>query len=101
MYNVLQGGYTVSTSVWLRYLVPIRVDGDNSGGDANRFSKTNHEEAGVIEGGRDMDYFQGGSSAGSSGNPVGNDLHWNNIGEDVTVGGAAANIRGLRNGYVI
>ena len=38
------------------------------------------------------------NSAGSGGNPVRNDLHQNKTGGGGTVGGAAANFRGMHKG---
>ena len=38
-----------------------------------------------------MGYYQGGSSTGSSGNLVVDDLHWKKTGDGGTVGGDAAN----------
>ena len=39
---------------------------------------------------------KGGRSLGSSGNLVGNDIHWKNTGDGDTVGGAVADSRVMR-----
>ena len=44
-----------------------------------------------------MGYSKGGVSAGSHGNPVRNELHQKKIGYGGTEGGAADNIKGMRN----
>ena len=51
-----------------------------------------------MEGRRGVGSYQGGRSVGSERKTFGNDLHRKNTGDSVTVGGAAANIRGMHKG---
>ena len=68
---------------------PIGGNLEDGVGDTHRVSETNHREAAMSEGGRDVGYSKGGGSAGSGGNPLVNDLHWKKTGGNGTVGGAA------------
>ena len=88
--NILQGGNTGGTPIWPEYLVTVGGNGEDGVWDSHWVSETNHGEAGTAEVIWYVGYSQGGNSAGSGGNPVGNDLHWNNTGGSGTVGGAAA-----------
>ena len=47
---------------------------------------------GASEGGQDIVYYIGVEIAGSGGNSVGYNLHWNNTGDDGTVGDALDDI---------
>ena len=58
--HVIQGSDTDSTPMCIRGFGPIDGDGKDGGG-------TNHRKAGAAEGGRDVGYSKGGSSAGSFG----------------------------------
>ena len=65
--------------------------GEEGGEDTHPVSEADHREAGVVGGRQDVGDSQGGSSAGSGGNLVINDLHRKKMGDNGTVGGAAAN----------
>ena len=91
--NVLQGGGTGGALIRLRVLGPVGGNRENDGRDTHRVSVKNHGEAGAVEGGQDVVYTIGRGSAGS-----GNNLHQAKTGDGGTVGGTAADIRGLRNG---
>ena len=90
--NVLQGGDTGGTTIWLRYLGNIGGNGEDFGGGGNGVSNTNHGESSTVEDRRDMGYYQVVSSSGSGGNPGVNDLHCKKNGYSCTVGGAVTNM---------
>ena len=89
--NVIQGGETGGTPIWIIDLVNIGGDVEDGGGDSHQVSETNHGEEGVSEGRQYVGDSQSRSSVVSSGNPVGNVLHRKKTGNGGTVGGAAAN----------
>ena len=70
-------------------------DGEDGGGDIDQVSGAYHGEAGVKEGIHDVGDSQGGSSMESGGNPVRNDIDQKKTGYGGTVGGTAANFRGV------
>ena len=88
--NILQGGHTGGTHLWLGDLVNFSGDGGDYGGDTHRVYEADHEEGGAAEGRRDVGEYQGGSSSGSCRNLFENDLHPNKAGYSVIVSGAAA-----------
>ena len=73
----------------------IEIDGDNGVRGTHRVYETNHEEMGAAESGQDMVYTRNGRIVGGVRNLVRNNLHHNNTVDGDTVGGAAANIRGI------
>ena len=76
----------------------IVSNGEDGGGDTHQVSETNHRETGAEEGRRGVGDSKGRSSAGSNGNPLGNDLHRYKTGAGGTVGVAADNFRGICKG---
>ena len=99
--NVLQGGHTGGTTIWIVDLGTFGGDGNDDGGDIHQVSEAYQREAGATEGRRDVGDSQGGSIEGSGSNPVVNDLHWSKAVDGDTVGGDAANIEIVCKGYGI
>ena len=64
--------------------------------DTHGFSSEDHGEAGAIFSRRDMGYARRGSSAGSGGNAVIDDLHRETAGNRSTVGSVAVDIQSVR-----
>ena len=94
--NVLHGGDTGGNPIWIGDFSPIGGNREDGGVDTHQVYETNHGEPGAEEGKRDVGYSQGGSSLGSGGDPDRNDLHRKKTGDGGTVGGAAADNRGMR-----
>ena len=90
--NVLQGVGIGGSPVWIGVLGPIGGNGENCVRDTHRISEINHRELAAVEDERYVVYTKGGGSVGRAMNPVGNNLHWAEIGGGVTVSGAAADI---------
>ena len=65
-------------------------------GDTHVFSLEYHGEAGLTVARQDMGDARGGSTKGSCGNVVGNDIHIETAGNRITLGRVADNIRIVR-----
>ena len=89
--NVLQGGGTGGSNIWLRELGTFGGNVEKCRGHTQGFSEENHGEASVAENIRDMVDTQGGISAGRGGNSVGDELYRKMTGNCGTVGGTEAN----------
>ena len=94
--NVIQGNETGGNPLWLIDLVTFGGDGEDGGGDTHRVSEADYREAGVVKGRWDVGESQCRSSAGSGGNKVGDDLNRKKTRDSGTVGGSAADYRGVR-----
>ena len=82
----------------IKVLGTFKNNGENGRRDTHRVSKTNHGEAGALEGGHYKVHTGGRGSTGSSKNFFRNKLHWTKTRGSGTVGDTVANIRGLCKG---
>ena len=73
--NVLQGGGTSDITVWFGDLSPFSGNGEECRRRTRGFYQTDHVEASTADIRRYMGDARGRSSAGSSGNTVGNVIY--------------------------
>ena len=88
--NVIQGRHTGVTPLWIGDLDNFGINGEDGGGNTHWVSKADHGKSGAAEGRWDMGDSRDGSSTGSGGSPVENDLHLNISGGSGKLGGSAA-----------